>query len=548
MIKRIKLLFQRNIGWMILALLAARSAVADEASLEAAFQQLLQQHPAAVLGIKGRRMASSEINETLLKRYREQGLKPVWVTPEGPGERAAILYETLKSAPDEGLRVEDYRVSEIETLWSSRTDEDLAKLEILLSVGLAAYAADAREGRADPHKLDPELFASARDAQADPVELAVEAVRTEDLRGFLARQPPPHIQYQRLKKALADHRALAAKGEWNTVPSGETLKPGMESDRILAVRERLIRSGDLTSRSPRSRLYDRELETAVKQFQKRYHLETDGAIGRQTVAALNVPISDLIRKITINMERWRWLSHDLGDRRIFVNIAGFYLEGSHNGIVDISMPVIVGKTYHKTPVFSSFIRYLEFNPYWNVPNSISANEMYPELLKDPYYLKRLNIRMFAGSGKDAWEVDSSAINWPRVGRREILRYQLRQDSGPKNSLGRIKFMFPNRFNVYLHDTPMQHLFARSRRDFSHGCIRVSRPLELAYYVLGGAEKGWDIERMKKIIESGKRTIVKLDKPLPIHILYRTASVADDGLVYFADDVYGRDRFLEKALF
>lgn len=532
----------------MLIFICARPGIADEASLKLALTSLLNDEPAAKLGIKGRRMASSAISEELGKRYREQNLEPVWVTPDGPGARAAILYETLKSTPDEGLRSDDYWVGEIESLWPSRNEDDLAKLEILLSVGLAAYMADVSEGRTDPRKLDPELFATARDVRVDPVALAVEAVHVQDLRSFLASQPPGHVHYRRLKKALSDYRALAAQGEWEPVSGGETLKPGMESDRISKVRARLQRTGDLPPDSPPILRYDEALESAVKRFQKRFHLEIDGAIGNKTVAAMNIPISQLIRRIIINMERWRWLSHDLGDKRIFVNIAGFYLQGSHDGTIDLFMPVIVGEQYHKTPVFSAFIKYLEFNPYWNIPNSIASNELYPALLKDPNHLKKKNIRTFVGSGADKVEVDSSAIDWARIGPESIRGFRLRQDPGPKNSLGTVKFVFPNRFDVYLHDTPTPHLFKRPRRDFSHGCIRVSRPLELASYLLGGAENGWDVDRMKKIIDSGKPTIVKLDKPYPIHILYRTAAVGDDGLVYFADDLYGRDRLLEKALF
>ncbi|MGR9107438.1 MAG: L,D-transpeptidase family protein [Gammaproteobacteria bacterium] len=546
----IKLFAHRKLFLTSLVLLLSRipATHADEASLQAALHKLLNEHPSAVLGIQGRRMASEEIDAALLNRYREKDLKPVWVTPEGPGERAGILFATLKSASEEGLRSDDYRVEEIGSLWSLRKDDDLARLEILLSVSLAGYIADAREGRADPRKLDSNLFATARDNRIDPVGLAVEAVHADDLGRFLRSQPPAHVQYRRLKKALAEYRALAEKGEWEAVPEGETLKPGMDSARILAVRKRLVRSRDLSSDSPLSTVYDTTLQTAVKQFQKRYHLEIDGAIGKKTIAAMNVPLSELVRRIIINMERWRWVSRDLGDKRIYVNIAGFDLQGSHDGTIDVSMPVIVGEQYHETPVFSAAIKYLEFNPYWNIPTSIASNEMYPELLKDRNYLTKKKIRLFSGSGEDAVEVNSASLDWSKVGRSGIRRYRLRQDAGPKNSLGRIKFIFPNPFHVYLHDTPTQHLFRRSRRDFSHGCIRVSRPLDLAAYLLGGEGKGWTAERMKKIIDSGKRKVVNLEKPFPIHILYRTAAVGEDGLVYFADDIYGRDRLLEKALF
>ena len=524
------------------------ACLADESSLRAALSRLLNDKPASSLGITGRRMAPAEISAALAEQYRVRDWQPIWVSSKGPGAGAAIVRKTLKSAAEEGLRSEDYRVEMIEALWDLNSDTFLAKLEVLLSIELAAYLADVKGGRTDPRKLDPDLFASARDVQVNPVELALAAIDAKDLAKFIASQPPNHVHYRRLKKALVDYREIAAQGEWEPIADGETLKPGMRSDRILLIRDRLKRTGDLSPESVASPRYDQEFEQAVKQFQSRFHLNVDGAIGKNTIAAMNVPLDQLIRRIIINMERWRWLSHKLGDKGIFVNIASFSMQAGHDGIVDIEMPVIVGEQYHKTPVFSASIKYLEFNPYWNIPDSIATDEMYPALLKDPEHLKKQNIRMFEGWAKDAQEIDPSTIDWAEIGQRGIMKYRLRQDPGPKNSLGRIKFMFPNRFDVYLHDTPAHHLFSRARRDFSHGCIRVSRPFDLASYLLGGAEKGWDEERMKKILERKIPTRVRLKKPFPIHILYRTASVDADGLVYFAEDIYDRDRMLEQALY
>jgi len=539
----------KNFGMTLLVLVVCLPGFvkADNENVQTALFELLNNAPAAQLGIQGRRMAASEISQNLLIHYRQRGVNPLWVNDQGGTERATILYKVLKNAKYEGLNSRDYYLSTLEQLWGSRNANDLAKLEVLLTYSLAAYAADAREGRADPRKLDPLLFATARDNSVDPIKLVLEAIASPDLEEFLAKQSPNNAPYIKLKDALKRYRNFAEQGGWPTIADGETLRLGMQSERIPLIRKRLKISGDNRAEDLSSQGFDEQLEDAVKQFQKRHHLDVDGAIGRQTLAALNIPVEKLIKRIIINMERWRWLAHDLGLKRLFVNIAGFTLVGTEDSRVRIKMPVIVGKTYHKTPVFSDSIKYIEVNPYWNIPSSIAVKEMLPKLIENPEYLHGENIRLYDGWGANAQELDSSAIDWRSVG-RGIKRFKLRQEPGRKNALGTIKFMFPNKYNVYLHDTPAHSLFRRAQRAFSHGCIRVSRPLQLAAYLLGGESKGWSIQRLQKIVASGKRTILKLEVPYPIHILYRTALVGDDGLVYFADDVYGRDAMLEKALF
>ena len=539
----------KNLGTTLLVLVVCLPGFvkADSGNVQTALFELLNNAPAAQLGIQGRRMPASEISRNLLTHYQQHGANPLWVNDQGRTERAAILYKVLNNANHEGLNSRDYYLSTLEQLWDSRNANNLAKLEVLLTYSLAAYAADAREGRADPRKLDPLLFATARDNSVDPIKLVLEAVAAPDLEEFLAKQTPNNAHYIKLRDALKRYRNFAEQGGWETIPEGETLKPGMQSERIPLIRKRLKITGDNNTEELSSQVFDEQLEDAVKRFQNRHYLDVDGAIGRQTLAALNTPVEKLIQRIIINMERWRWLAHDLGQKRLFVNVAGFTLAGTEDAQVRIKMPVIVGKTYHKTPVFSDAIKYIEVNPYWNIPSSIAVKEMLPKLIENPYHLREKNIRLYDGWNADAQELDSTIIDWRSVG-RGIKRFKLRQDPGRKNSLGTIKFMFPNEYDVYLHDTPTHSLFRRAQRAFSHGCIRVSRPLQLASYLLGGESKGWSIRRLQKIVASGKRTILKLEAPYPIHILYRTALVGDDGLVYFANDVYGRDTMLEKALF
>jgi murein L,D-transpeptidase YcbB/YkuD len=231
-----------------------------------------------------------------------------------------------------------------------------------------------------------------------------------------------------------------------------------------------------------------------------------------------------------------------------VNIAGFQLAVVNEGDTIIEMPVIVGKNYRKTPVFSDTITYIEFNPFWNIPPSIARRDILPKLIADPTYLTDMGIRVFDGWQEDANLINPVSIQWDTISGSQMNRLKLRQDPGPKNLLGSVKFMFPNRFSVYLHDTPSQYLFERSERTFSSGCIRLSSPLELAEYLLSDNKEGWNIDRIRQTVDSGSRTIVKLDAPLPIHIVYLTAYTDREGSIYFKKDIYGRDAALVAALF
>ena len=521
-------------------------AISQE-ELQTALLEQLEHNPAELLGLEGHGMDAASIDKALTDIYHENGLNPFWVSAQGPGKKAEIMLSTVKSAYTEGLNPENYRLSKIEKYWDSTDRVGLARLDILLTLALGGYVADAREGRLNPRKVDPELFAGARDVEIDPVELAEQALKAPDLKKFLEKQVPGNERYRMLRKTLARYREIAAQGGWEPIPEGETLKSGTSDDRVPKIRRRLYISGDIESDDYSSVLYDTELSEAVKHFQMRYGLSADGVCGDATRAAMNIPVETLIRRIEMNMERSRWISRDLGDVRVGVTIAGFKLGVFNDGKLELAMPVIVGKTYHKTPVFSDMIKYLEFNPFWNIPPSIARNEMLPKLKKDPMYLRERNIRVFSSWGEDAKELDSTKIDWNDVG-SNITRYKLRQDPGPANALGTVKFMFPNKYNVYLHDTPSHNLFQRTGRTFSHGCIRVSEPLELASYLLGGEEKGWGIDRVREIVSGGKRTIVSLEKPIPVHITYRTVWIGPDGTVRFSEDVYGRDKLLEKALY
>ena len=535
--------------WVVSGLGLSKASAIEAEEFRVAFIEVLEFNPAKYLGVETFGRDSKTIDQRLSQFYHTHDLQPFWVSTAGPGKRARQIYDALLSADKEGLDPKRYYIDRIEKYWKSTDAVGLVRLDVLLSLGLVRYVADLREGRVEPFKLDPELFATAREFELNWDDLRQQVLETQDMKAFLDSQIPPFRQYRKLKEALMQYREIKGDGGWKSVPEGEVLKAGMEDARIPLIRKRLTVTGDLTTESMEGTVYDEKTVEGVKHFQDRHGLAADGVIGKGTISTMNVPVDNRIRQIIINMERYRWLHVAEEERFLAVNIAGFRLVGVKNGAFEIDMPVIVGKEYHKTPVFSDTIKYLVINPYWNVPNSIAQNEMLPKLKKNPNYLKEKNIRLLNGWDPDAKEVDSTTLDWNSMGKGDIVRYRLRQDPGPNNALGTIKFIFPNKYNVYLHDTPVHSLFEQRKRTMSHGCIRVSKPAELASYVLGGEEAGWGIEKIKQTVASGKRTVVPLKKPFPIHILYRTVIFNPaSGEINFFTDVYGRDALLEKALF
>ena len=542
-----------TIAVMILGALivcAVHGYAASEDAYKNVFIEHLEMGPATYLNINVHGKNAADIDKRLTEIYYGNELQPFWIEDGKPGPRAADILAVLEDAESQGLNPASYFVDKIHQYWDSQDTAGLVRLDILLTLGMMRYVADQHEGRIEPREVDPELFATARDVEVDWDALRKNAFEAPDMKAFLDQQAPPFLQYRELQKKLAEYRALAAKGGWPSISVGETLKPGMENPRVDMVRKRLAVTGDLAPENMDSAVFDTALEEAVKRFQQRHNLTPDGAVGKQTLAAMNVPVETRIDQIVLNMERYRWLKRTLmGDRLVAVNIAGFEAVAGKPGKFDVTMPVIVGKTYHETPVFSDTIKYVVFNPYWNLTPSIARNETLPKLKKDSHYLKKHNMRIFKGWGPDAPELDATKIDWSKVSKKDMNRYRVRQDPGPDNALGTLKLVFPNKYNVYLHDTPAHGLFKKEQRAFSHGCIRMDRPAEMAAWVLGGEEKGWSLARVNEIIAGRKRQVVVLDQPVPVYILYRTAFVnPEDHTLYFYGDVYGRDKLLAKALF
>ena len=480
--------------------------------------------------------------------YYATGLKPLWVTENGPGEKAAIIRQFLENTETEGLRPSDYNVAGIRFLWQSDRPDHLAQLDTQLSLNLIKYAHDVSQGRILPYKADPELFAEAGDKHFKPVMVINNALTAPDLAGYLASLPPSHDYYRKLREALQFYREIAKSGGWGKVANGNMLHPGDRDERIRRIRQRLAKTEELSSPGENETLYDDELIQAVKKFQKKYGLKADGIIGRETLSALNTPPEAIVDKIILNMSRWRWQKKELGRRHIIVNTANYDLKAVEDGREVLTLAVIVGKLQHQTPVFSSQAHYVDFNPFWNIPPSIAAQEELPELRKDPSYLANRKVRLFSNWQDDGVELDPTTIDWLTVTEDEMKRYKLRQDPGPWNALGSVKLVFPNKYSVFIHGTPAQELFEHNKRNFSHGCIRVNKPLELARFALADEQDDWSMKKIEEIVAKGERKVVSISSPLTIHIIYQTAWIDNVGTVHFSSDVYGRDKMLAEILF
>jgi murein L,D-transpeptidase YcbB/YkuD len=486
--------------------------------------------------------------------YERRGYRLAWSGENGPLPRADALLAAVGEAESEGLRPNDYHlksarrlIQDVRGSWGSQGPHLLhrmVELDLLLTDAFLVYGSHLLMGRVNPETIDPEWVASRR--QADMAEILQAALEDGSVPESLENLLPPQSGYARLRQALAQHRAIERDGGWGKVPEGAKTQKGDRDQRVAALRERLLASGDLVpAPDDTAELFDHRLEEAVRKFQRRHGLSEDGVVGPGTLAALNLSVEERIRQILVNMERWRWLPQDLGEVHVLVNIANFELDVVKRTQPVMTMRAIVGKHYRRTPVFSDRITYLVLSPFWHVPPNLAVQDVLPLARKDPSYMTNQRIRVFQGWGADAKEIDPTTIDWSKVSGK-TFGYRLRQDPGPRNALGRVKFMFPNKFNVYLHDTSSPELFTKTERTFSSGCIRIEKPIDLAEYLLRD-DPAWTRERIVAVADKGVEQTVQVPRPLPIHILYWTAWVNEDGITHFRRDIYGRDALLLEAL-
>ncbi len=479
----------------------------------------------------------ADLNWPLLKEfYVSIKYQPLWVNALGPIPKAVELRRFLQAAYQEGLDQRRYHPAAIARYWNSENSWELASLDLLLTDAFLRYSVEISHGYLDPREVDPLWDIPTN--KADALVLLRTTLLKADFSAAVRALAPPHLGYQRLRQALAQYMEIARLGGWPPLAAGKWLEYGDYHKEVGFLRKRLMAEGDLKLRPVRDELiFDRALKHAVERFQVRHGLKMDGVVGPSTRNALNVPVTTRIEQIKLNMERWRWLPRELGERYIMVNTAGYELAAMDNNHPLFTMWVIIGTPQRQTPVISGKMHTIVFNPYWTVPPTILFEDLLPAQRANPNYLASHGIRVFTNES-NAEELDPAEVNWQQVD-KNYFPYLLRQDPGSKNPLGRIKFLFYNKYNIYLHDTPKQRLFNRNERAFSSGCVRVENPQQLAQFILA-AEEAWGPEEIEQALESDAVQKVKVRERIPVYLVYWTAWVAEDDAVFFRPDVYQRD--------
>ncbi|MBC2709853.1 MAG: L,D-transpeptidase family protein [Desulfosarcina sp.] len=488
--------------------------------------------------------------------YRNRNHLPLWIDASLRLEKAEALAEAIGRAGEEGLAPSDYHLEAIydllaavyeqsSTKTASASPELWADLDLILTDAFLLYGSHLAAGRVNPETLHTDW--KIHPGAVDLLTALDNAASTGNIDAAFGKLRPAHSEYAALRNALARLRGLTAANGWPVLDVRKTLRPGDRSSAVGDLRRRLVVSGDVDPTGPDDDplFFDATLASAVKHFQQRNGLKVDGIVGHDTYGMLNVSVKQRIRQVVLNLERGRWLPRNLGARYIMVNTADFNLKAVENNQIELQMRVVVGQPARRSPVFSANMTYLVINPYWNVPRTIAVEDILPEVQKDVAYLARQGIRVLQNWEVDAPEVDPATVDWQAY-HADRFPFRLRQDPGPYNALGRIIFMFPNQFAVYLHDTPNRSLFNRVQRDFSSGCIRVEAPVVLANFVLAGDER-WRPDALTEAIEEGETRTIWLSHPVPVHLLYMTAWADETGVIQFRSDIYNRDRDLERAL-
>ena len=475
--------------------------------------------------------------------YERNGFQLLWQNPQNVKD----LLTDVGRVAEEGLNPEDYHLSQLLVL-KLRLDENkspdpslLADYDILLTDSLVRLCYHTQFGKVDPESLDPAWNMTPQIHNKNPVAAIEKRLRTGSLAKGLNNIRPEIDYYQLLKGVLKKYRDIQDAGGWEPVPEGPTLKPGMTDQRIPLLRKRLSITGDYEGTVTDSEHYDEDLKEAVMLFQYKHRLKADGAVGKNTYASLNIPVKKKIEQIRVNLERARWVFQKEPSDYVAVDIAGFrayHFEGINP---NWSSKVQVGKPFRKTPVFKSKIKYIVFNPTWTVPPTILEEDILPRIKKNPGYLSKMKISVIDRNGLT---VDPSSVNWSKYSKN--VPYTLRQEPGPHNALGRMKFIFPNKHFIYLHDTPSRSLYGRKDRAFSSGCIRVEKNIELAEILLNDPEN-WNRKRIQELLDTNKTQRVNLSKPKPVMLLYLTVWFDENDNFIFMRDVYERDPAVLEGL-
>lgn len=497
----------------------------------------------------------SDYTKHVQKFYESYGYSLPWVKGMEPTAQAQQAIALLLKADQEGLSPEDYdgprwsdRLAKLKPTATQSSETDAVQFDAALTVCVMRYISDLHIGKVNPKHFDFGLDVEAKKYDL-PEFLKGSVVDASDVGAVLAQVEPPYPGYKRTIQALHTYLELAGKDDGEQLPpANKTIAPGDSYPGVPRLTRLLTLVGDLPADAnvpPDGTIYQGALVDAVKNFQRRHGRNTDGRIGAQTLADLNVPLSRRVRQMQLTLERWRWLPLEYQKSPIVANIPEFRLRAyDENFKIGVTMNVIVGKAYgHGTPVFSNTMQYVVFRPYWNVPYSITKSELIPDLTRDPDYLAKKGLEV-VNSRQEV--VTSGTVTSDVLQQLRASKLFIRQPPGPKNALGLVKFIFPNDFNVYMHDSPARELFSQARRDFSHGCIRLERPADLAAWVLRD-NPGWDADRVRAAMNGTTTQQVNLTHPIPVLIVYATVIVTEDGLVHFYDDIHEHDAALDKVL-
>jgi murein L,D-transpeptidase YcbB/YkuD len=517
-------------------------AIAETDSFKSQVSALLGSKDSHILAkLSGKTVYATQF---IYQMYQCRGFKLIW-----NDDGIASLSTALESLKEDGLTADDYRFAEFDSQLRAANRTSLGpgrmvEMDILLTEAFLRAVYNLYFGRADPERIDANINFTRSHPGEGPIPRLLRYITQARIDDAFDWARPKNKRYQWLKTGLARYREYQAAGGWDPIPAGEILKPGITHPRVAMLRTRLAVTGDLPAGvtvTDDSELFDEILKSAVERFQTRHGLEADGVVGAETLAAMNVPVKERIDQIRVNLERGRWILHEAYADYLVADIAGFNIFWAKDEDVFWQEQIQVGKEYTKTPVFKGEIRYLDFNPTWTIPPGILRSSVIPGLKKDPDYLNKKGYQLLTRDGKP---VDPKTVNWKAL---KGFPYIVRQPPGPDNALGQIKFMFPNPHFVFLHDTNHREFFARTKRTFSSGCIRVRNPFDLAERLLA-EQDDWTRARIDEVVASGKTKRVILRRPVRIFIAYNTARVPAAGSqVVFRPDIYKRDARVLAAL-